>query len=304
MTLAVLCPGQGAQHPAMLELAMSDANGRTALDAAADVLRDDPRRWVASDAMFANALAQPLVCVAQNAQWQALRNVLPRPAAVAGYSVGELSSYGIAGAIDIGPLAQLARARADAMDDAAQAQAGTLLAVRGLARRSIDALCGEANAQVAIVTAEDAFVVGGDEAALAAFSARAEAQGAQVRSLRVGVAAHTRALAAAVAPFRAALDRSTLGRPTVPIVAGIDATAVVTRERAIATLAPQVAQTIEWAQCQDALYERGCRTFLELTPGTALSRMVRERFDDIEARAVDEFRSVAGVAAWAARAGD
>ena len=85
------------------------------------------------------------------------------------------------------------------------------------------------------------------------------------------------------------------------MIAGTDAAAVTTRERAIATLAPQVAQTIEWAQCLDALYERGCRTFLELTPGTALARMVRERFDDAEARAADEFRSVGAIAAWARR---
>lgn len=301
MTLAVLCPGQGAQHPGMLDLA-SEAVAREALDEAGAALGDDPRTWTVSDAMFANANAQPLICVAQNAQWRALRERLPRPLAFAGYSVGELSCYGLADAVGIGTLAQLARGRAAAMDAAAAAHAGGLVAVRGLARGTIAAICAEVGAHVAIATEADAFVVGACEAALVQFARRCAALGAQARSLRVGVAAHTPLLAAAVAPFRAALEASALRVPAVPVVASIDAAWVRTRERAIATLASQVAQTIEWSQCLDALYERGCRVFLELGPGQALSRMVRERFDDAEARAVDEFRSFAAIAAWAARA--
>jgi [acyl-carrier-protein] S-malonyltransferase len=42
---------------------------------------------------------------------------------------------------------------------------------------------------------------------------------------------------------------------------------VTTRERAVAALSEQIARTIEWSRCIDALYERGCRVFLELGPG-------------------------------------
>jgi len=298
MTLAVLCPGQGAQHPAMLDLALSDALGRQALDEAAAALGDDPRTWTQSDAMFANANAQPLICVVQNAQWRALRARVPRPLAVAGYSVGELSCYGLAEALGIAALAQLARQRAAAMDAAAKAHAGGLCGVRGLARQTIEMICSDVGAHVAIAAADDAFVVGAGEAALADFTLRCERLGAQTRALRVGIAAHTPLLAAAIAPFRAALEASTLHHPVLSIVAGIDSTWVRTRERAIATLAPQVAQTIEWSQCLDALYERGCRVFLELGPGQALSRIVRERLGDVEARAIEDFRSLEAVAAW------
>ena len=71
-----------------------------------------------------------------------------------------------------------------------------------------------------------------------------------------------------------------------------------TGHRAIATLSNQVAHTIEWARCMDALHERGCRVFLELGPGAALSRMLRERFADVDARSLDDFRSLAGCVRW------
>jgi [acyl-carrier-protein] S-malonyltransferase len=52
----------------------------------------------------------------------------------------------------------------------------------------------------------------------------------------------------------------------------------------------------------DVLFERGCRLFLELGPGGALSRMARERLGaDVEARSVSEFRSLDAVAAWLQR---
>jgi [acyl-carrier-protein] S-malonyltransferase len=187
------------------------------------------------------------------------------------------------------------------MDAAAATQPGGLVALRGLSRRKVAALCEDLAAHIAIAVAEDAYVVGGTTEALVAVGQRAEARSARVTCLKVGVASHTPLLAAAVAPFRAALQESHLASPRIPVIAGIDAVAVITRAQAIATLAASVAQTIEWGQCLDTLYELGCRVMLELGPGRALSRMVRERFDDVEARAVEEFSGPGAVAQWVAR---
>jgi len=301
MTLAVLCPGQGAQHPAMLGVALAHAEGRRAIDEASVALGADLRDALDPGRMFDNAVAQPLVCIAQLAQWRALRDALPAPRAFAGYSVGELACYGATDAVDAATLATLARDRALAMDAAAATQPGGLIALRGLSRRHVVALCEDLAAHVAIAVAEDAYVVGGTTEALVTIGQRAEARSARVTCLRVGVASHTPLLAAAVAPFRAALEASRLASPRIPVIAGIDAVTVTTRARAIATLAAQVAQTIEWGQCLDTLHELGCRVMLELGPGRALSRMARERFDDVEARAVEEFSGPGAVAQWVAR---
>jgi len=301
MTLAVLCPGQGAQHPGMLDFALAHAEGRRTIDEAGAALGADLCDALHSDRMFDNVVAQPLVCVAQLAQWRALRDALPAPRAFAGYSVGELACYGTADAVDAATLATLARDRALAMDAAADGRPGGLIALRGLSRRDVAALCEGLAAHIAIVIADDAHVVGGTADALVAVEQRAEARNARVTCLRVGVASHTPLLAAAVAPFHAALDASRLGSPRIPVIAGIDAAAVTTRPRAIATLAQQVAQTIEWGDCLDTLHELGCRVMLELGPGRALSRMARERFDDVEARAVEEFSSPGAAAQWVAR---
>jgi [acyl-carrier-protein] S-malonyltransferase len=299
---AVLCPGQGAQHAGMFDLVREHPAALAAIGEARAALDADPRVWLARpDAMFENRIAQPLICVAQVASWRALRDALPPPVAFAGYSVGELACYGLANALEAADLARLARDRARVMDEAAAAHPGVLVAVRGLGRPALVAQAQAFGAFVAIAVGDDVFVVGGDADALAALQAAVERAGAKVTNLRVGLPSHTPRMAAAVPAFRAALEQSPLGAPDPPVVAGIDASFITTRERAIATLAPQLATTTEWAQCLDALYERGCRTFLELGPGHALSGMVRDRFDDVEARCVEEFRDLKGVARWVAR---
>ena len=302
MKFAVLCPGQGAQHSGMFDLVCEHPDALRAIERAAAALGEDPRRWLAdTDAIFANALAQPLICVAQLAQWQALRSLLPQPAAFAGYSVGELACYGLSDALDAGELAMLARRRATLMDAAAADRPGGVFAVRGLARGPVERHCAGVAAFVAIVIAADAFVIGGAQAALQVAKSRMARAGGRITELRIGVASHTPLLEASVAGFREALEQSRLRGSAPPVVAGIDATLVTTRPRAIATLSAQLARTVEWARCLDTLYERGCRTYLELGPGRALSNMVRERHGDADARAVEEFRDLAAIVAWVRR---
>ena len=302
MTLAVLCPGQGAQHPAMLDLITGTQAAEDVLALGATTIGTHVRAWLAQpQSLDTNAIAQPLLCLTELATWAALRGRVAAPLAFAGYSVGELASYACAGALDASELARLAQTRAASMD-AANAKPSGLVALRGLPRAEVKALCAGHAAWIAIANGDDAFVVGGDSTILDELAKRARAHGAQITCLKVGVASHTPLLDSAVGPFRLALEQSTLRAPDIPVIAGIDASWVTSRAKAIATLSSQLAKTIEWARCLETLYERGARVFLELGPGTALARMVREQFpSDAVARSVSEFRSLDGVTAWLRR---
>ena len=286
----------------MLDLVTGHPAAEDVLRQGGDALDVHPREWLARPhELFGNMVAQPLLCLTELATWSALRDSVPEPSAFAGYSVGELAAYACAGALDAASLATLARTRAGLMDGAT-ARPGGLLAVRGLRRDEIEALCANASVWIAIVNGEDAFVVGGETPAMDVFIGKVVARGAQIAHLNVGVASHTPLLDAAVAPFRTALEDSVFRAPATPVVAGVDASWVTTRTPALAKLSAQIAATVEWASCLDVLYERGCRVFLELGPGGALSRMARERLGvEAEARSVSEFRSLDAVAAWLQR---
>jgi [acyl-carrier-protein] S-malonyltransferase len=301
MSLAILCSGQGAQHPAMLDMIADQPIALEVVEAGEAAIGIDLRHVFAQrDGIFRNAIAQPLICLAQLALWTALRQDAPEPAAFCGYSVGELGAYACAGALDASELTRIAAARAALMDKAAATHGG-MLALQGLHRNEVEHLCEGNRAWIAIAIGEDEFIVGGEDSALDKLGKEISERGAKLTRLKVGVASHTPLLSDAVEPFRALLNASSMTAPVTPVVAGIDASWVVSRETAIDKLALQLNHTIAWSGCLDILYERGCRVFLELGPGRALARMTQARFGDVDARSVEDFRSLDGVSAWLAK---
>lgn len=296
MRYAVLCSGQGTQHADMLRWTRDRAAAAAVWDAAKEALGFDPRDGVGSDERYRNGVAQPLLCVHALATWRCLAPALPPPEAFAGYSVGELAAYGCAGALDERELARLARCRAERMDRAAKVDAG-LLALRGGAPE-IAELLARHPVHRAIEIDDGVEVVGGLVGDLDELARAAPARGVAATPLRVGVASHTPLLAQAAVEFRADLDASSLGRPAVPVVAGISAKLVRTRADAVDTLARQIAEPIRWGRCLDALFERGCRAFLELGPGNRLAKQALDRLAGIDARSVEDFASLDGAAAW------
>ena len=303
MSLAVLCPGQGSQHPGMFDKLAHEPLAGEVLAHAATVLgkawRDilgDPRR------LFDNRHAQPLLCLAQYAAWRALEDVLGQASAIAGYSAGEVSAYACAGGLDAEVLAHVASERARLMDE--YGRPGGLLALHGLPRGVVENLCRARSGHLAIVIAADSHVVGAAADALPGLACAAEIAGAQITHLKVGVPSHTPLMQDAVEPLAHLLHASMRGTLQKPVIAGVTADRVFTREQAVETLSRQVAQTIEWSACMDALHERGCRVFIELGPGSTLSRMIMQRWPDVRARSLEDFRSLEGARAWLARAMD
>jgi [acyl-carrier-protein] S-malonyltransferase len=268
----------------MFDLARSHAGARDFLTRCA--VPTDPQ------ALFDNRVAQPAIVAATLAMWLALRETLPAPALVAGYSIGELAAYGVAGAVVPDEAVRLAGARAVLMDAAAAGAPQGLAAVSGIDVARVDA-------GVAIVTGHDSCIVGGTLDELDALPARWQA--ARVQRLPVGVASHTALMQAAVAPFGALLAEAPLTAPRVPVLAGIDAGRVLRREVAIDRLARQLAETIEWAACMDAFVEAGITVALELGPGAALARMLQARHPQIACRSVADFQTLAGIAGWVER---
>ncbi len=287
----------------MLEGLKGEPAAQRVLEEATEVLGWDPRELIfgPEEALYTNAVAQPLICVAEMAIWTALRPHLPEPCVFAGYSVGELAAHACAGALQVAELAELARVRALLMDRACLDDCG-LIAVSGLGSQLTELLCAQTGVEIAIVNGEDRFVTGGRSAALGDFEEAAIRAGARIRPLRIAVAAHTRLMQPAATNFRGALAGSPLRNPAIRILAGVDASSVLTRDRAIDTLARQVAEPINWADCMDALVESGCDILLELGPGDALARMFHSRHACIPCRSVGEFGSLAGVARWVAAA--
>lgn len=295
--LLLLCPGQGDQHPDMFRLARTNP--------AANTLADRLLSGHGGDDIYANRIAQPLIVAATLSMWEALREHSPPPALVAGYSIGELAAYGVAGAIAPEHAVALAAQRAQWMDDCASAAPGqALLTITGLTLASASKIAEQHDYHLSIETGEDSCIAGGPAAQADQLQQAIEAAGARSRRLPVEVASHTPYMRDAVAPFAQALRATPFQPLQAPVLAGIDAATVHDQDRAVDTLSRQLAQKIRWLACMDAAAEAGITVALELGPGGALSKMLQNRHPHINTRSVADFRTLDGILKWLDRAAE
>ena len=185
----------------MFDMARSDRRAGALLDGWLDDagLYDDA-------ALFTNRVAQPAIVAATLATWTALGDIVPAPALVAGYSIGELAALGVAGALDPRDAVLLAGERARLMDACrAGGPAQTMVALSGLTVSHAEDILQPFGFHVAIVTGDDSFVAGGPADRSDALAIRALASGAHATMLPVEIASHTPFMRAAVASFQVLL---------------------------------------------------------------------------------------------------
>jgi len=300
--LGILCPGQGAQQPDMFVGLAQHESAAPILDAASDVLGFDLHDLPdISDTVdiFQNDIAQVLLCASSIATWNLLREEVPVPVVFAGYSVGELAAYGCAGALDPAETFVLAKQRATLMDGC---PAGGLLAIQGLNKSQICVLCDRHHLEIAIINGSLHFVLGGEVDLLKRAATEATRLGAKnVRLLNVAVASHTNAMASAAAKFHDVLVRSKFEPPVVPVLSCVVAKPVLDRVSGIASLATQLSTTLQWSGCMRAAHEMGATVFLELLPGSSLTKMVLGEINGASARACSEFKALKGSSEWVRR---
>jgi [acyl-carrier-protein] S-malonyltransferase len=303
--MAILCSGQGYQGTGMFDL-LADAPEAVPVFKAAEFVLEgkDPRRLVrdaSNDHLHTDKVGQILCCTQAMAAWAVLSAKVPRPLVVAGYSVGELAAWGVAGLLDYEEVLHLAIQRAAAMDKSTTQPSG-LVAIRGLTRDKLDPICKAHGAYVAIVNAEDQMLVGGSRTALEAVAQDALAAGSEhTTMLPVAVPSHTPLLADASEQFRQALGKVHLPARMpldVRLLSGIDGDTVFDVHTGADKLARQIQQTVDWASCMESCRAAGVTKVVELGPGDALARMMHEVIPDGDVHSLSEFHSLSGFERW------
>ncbi len=303
MTLALLCSGQGRQDRTMLDLFANEPAAAPILTEASAVLGQDivSLLQTASDTDLHGNRTSQILCVARGLAAHACL-ALAEPYLVAGYSVGEMAAWGVAGLWAPERTLRLTAIRAEAMDAASGAD-DCLGFIRGLTRERVEALVVRFDCAVAIVNPAQLFIIGGTRADVERCCAAAMDESAvAARPIAVRVASHTKRLSSAVAPFLDALKASEPQRPVRGrTLLGAAEAAIVTGGRDLLGLASQIDTTVDWAATLEALLERGVDRILELGPGGALADMVRATYPQLDVRSVDDFRSLDGIAKWITR---
>ena len=261
----------------------------TCSSAACELVGEDPFSLVAESTRF----AQPAIFCASVAAWEHARAHIA-PMAFAGHSLGELSALVAAGALGRDDGLRLAVRRGELM---AQASAGAhegMLAVLGGAGEQGAQLAFEHGVIVANDNAPGQLVLAGEVGRLREASKRARELGVRAIMLDVTGAFHTPAMAGAVQPFAAELQRVELRAPAVPVISGASAKPFVDPR---AELAQAIVRPVRWREVMGALAGLGAAAFVDFGPGRVLERLVARNLPDARVLDVDELTALAGAEA-------
>lgn len=280
MAFAFVFPGQGSQSLKMMDGFAGHPVVRTTFDEAGDALGLD--LWAMLQAESAEAInqtvnTQPLMLAAGVAIWRAwLAAGGPRPAAVAGHSLGEYSALVAAGSLAFADAVRLVRLRAEAMQGAVPEGSGAMAAILGLDDADVVAACAEA-AQGQVVEAVNfnspgQLVIAGDKAAVERACAACKDKGAKrALLLPVSVPSHCALMAPAAERLAAALADIAIAAPAIRVLHNVDVASHDDADGIRTALTLQLYKPVRWTDTVRALAEAGLVLQAECGPGKVLT---------------------------------
>lgn len=280
--IALLFPGQGAQAVGMgRQMAEAFTVARDTFAEADEVLgyslseicfTGPEQRLTATD------VCQPALVAASVAAWRVAADHGLAGDLALGHSLGEYAALVAAGHLDYADAIGLVAERGAAMQAAAEAQPGTMLALIGPSMDQAEALCRAAgDAWPANDNCPGQVVASGTLAGIDRLEALAAEAGARSARLRVGGAFHSPLMAPAAARLAPALERwqPREATPGAPVFLSTTTCAQEPPQRLRAVLLAQLTAPVRFGPTVAAALERGADSFVELGPGRVLSGLVR-----------------------------
>jgi len=305
MSLAFVFPGQGSQSVGMLaELGASEPIVRTTFDEASAVLGYD--LWTLCQSgpeadLGSTERTQPAMLAAGVATWRVwMARGGPRPAAMAGHSLGEYTALVCSNAMDFTTAIDLVRFRGQVMQQAVPLGQGAMAAILGLEDAELAAACGEA-AQGEVVepvnfNAPGQVVIAGNATAVARAIEAAKARGAKrAVLLPVSVPSHSSLMLGAAERLAEKLATVDVRLPDVPAVYTVDVRTHSSPAGIRQSLKEQLFKPVRWADTVRAMLADGATTFVECGPGKVLTSLNRriERKPELRMLALEDPASLA-----------
>ncbi|WP_343053950.1 ACP S-malonyltransferase [Prauserella isguenensis] len=285
--IALLCPGQGAQSPGMLNDWLELDGARERLQqwsekADLDLIRLGTE--AGAEEIRDTAITQPLT-VATSLLAAEYVPETPSDAPVAGHSVGELAAAAIAGVLPAEDAVALAAVRGAAMAKACALEPTSMAAV----------MLGDPDEVVAWLAERDLEAANRNGAGQIVASGSAEAierivtepmEGTKVRPLQVAGAFHTRYMASAEEALREHVAGISPADPTRPLLSNADGAVVTGGAEYLERLVAQVTKPVRWDLTMQGLVGLGVTATAELPPAGTLSGLVRRELKGTVASAV------------------
>lgn len=293
---ACVFPGQGSQYVGMARDVFEADSASRALLESADRILGFPLTRICfegpDDELRQTKNTQPAIFLHSVVLFRAMDG--PRPAMVAGHSLGEYSALVAAGALDFEDALRLVRLRGELMQRAGEERKGTMAALVGPGPEAVEEICRAASAagivQPANFNSPGQIVISGSVEGVRRAMALAQEGGAKlVRELVVSGAFHSPLMEGARDGLREALEKTTFRDAEVPVYANVTAEPV-TRASALRDLLHrQLTSPVRWEQTIRNMVRDGAGEFIEVGPGKVLQGLLKRTEPAVRGRGIDKW---------------
>jgi [acyl-carrier-protein] S-malonyltransferase len=279
MSKAVLLfSGQGAQKVGMgRDLVETYPSAKALFDQADEVLGrslTDVMFNGPADDLTRTGNCQPALFVHGLALLQVLSEKVPSldPVAAAGLSLGEMTAHCAAGTFSFDEGLKLVARRGELMDEACDANPGTMAAMIGGSDEDVARLASDCDVDIANLNCPGQTVLSGSPQGIDTAVAKAKEYGLRMgKKLQVAGAYHSRLMAGAQEKLGEALAATSVHSPRIPVVSNFLARPAEGPEAIRASLKDQVTGSVRWIESIRFLRDQGHDLFIELGPGKVLA---------------------------------
>ena len=301
MARAFVFPGQGSQAVGMgTDLAGAFATARDVFQEVDEALKQNlsklMREGPESDLVLTEN-AQPALMAVSVAVVRILERDGGKPLAglashVAGHSLGEYSALAAAGSLQLADAARLLKLRGQSMQKAVPVGVGAMAALLGIELDPAQEACKEAAQGQVVAVANDngggQVVVSGHKEAVERTIEAAKAKGCK-RGMMLPVSApfHCPLMQPAADAMKEALEKVSLGTPSVPLVSNVLASEITNPADIKVRLVEQVTGLVRWREGVQYMKANGVDALVECGTGKVLSGLVKRIDRDMSGLALN-----------------
>ncbi len=304
--IAVVFPGQGAQHVGMGRTFYDFSQaGKEIFDSASKALDKDMADlcfFSDEDTLRMTENTQPSILTVSYMIYQSLVEAGLKADGFSGLSLGEFTALVAGGALDFEDAVQIVRARGRFMQEEVPAGKGAMAAILGMDREPIEALCKELSTEgivsVANYNCPQQIVIAGEAPLVEKAIERLKAIGAK-KAVQLPVSApfHTKMLTGAGEKLREVMANYTVKPLEKRVYTNVTAKAYQVEDNIAEMLVKQVSESVRFEDQIREMIQDGFDTFIEVGPGSTLTKFIKKISKDVKLYSIETVEDMESLAA-------
>lgn len=293
-----LFSGQGSQYVGMgMELVEKFPQLKSIYDTASEIVGfdiADKCRNGTEEELAQTIVSQPAIMATSIVAYNAAVMSGINCSAAAGHSLGEYAAMVACGILTLEDGFKVIKARAMAMQKAAEGSSGAMCAVIGKTSAEIEEICLSVDGYVVPVNynSPSQIVIAGETDAVDKAAEKLSSIGAKAIKLKVSSAFHSKLMQSAADEFKEAVKGITFSKPKFAFYSNLIGAELTNFSDMPEKLAQHIVSPVKFTSELEALSAQGYTKFIELGPNKVLTGLVKKTLKGITAVNIEDIKTL------------